>query len=118
MKKGNKAIYFLLAFIFTFGSAGNIFAENASAKDDFYEYINGEKIKNSSLKEGEFLQSTFTIAKDELNERISEIIKECTENGYELPTDPDKRKIAVFLNNFNDTEERNDAGTLPLFKDG
>ena len=41
MKNGNKAISFLLAVIFTFGSAGNIFAENVSAKDDFYEYING-----------------------------------------------------------------------------
>ncbi|SHJ06517.1 putative endopeptidase [Aquimarina spongiae] len=128
-----KNVYFLVAFAIAFVSCKNetkqeeevakvekipgIVLENmdttVNPKDDFYNYVNGNWMKNTEIPEDRTRWGGFGVLRKKTDDDVLGIIKEAKESGkYAAGTD--QNKAILIFEAIMDTVARDKAGIEPL----
>lgn len=86
---------------------------SVSPKDDFYNYVNGNWVKNTKIPDDETRWGGFGVLRKDTREDVLEILKTSKELGkYEEGSDQ-KKALLIFESEL-DTIARNEAGIQPL----
>jgi putative endopeptidase len=86
---------------------------SVSPKDDFYNYVNGNWVKNTKIPDDETRWGGFGVLRKDTREDVLEILKTSKELGkYEEGSDQ-KKALLIFESEL-DTVARNEAGIKPL----
>lgn len=102
MKRLKKILLVLLILILT----GCSISSN-KLTEDYYTYINKDKIKNYVLEENEYTKSTFTEIQDKVDEQVDLVL----ENQINSSTNPN---ISILYNQLIDINTRNNNGLSTL----
>lgn len=130
-----KNVYFLAAFTFIFVSCKNetkktdsepvaqvekipgIVLENmdttVSPKDDFYNYVNGNWMKNTTIPDDRTSWGGFGVLRKSTDQNVLEILANAKESG-KYSADTDQAKALAIFDTKLDTIARNKAGITPL----
>ena len=104
--KYKKYFLILLVLFLTSSCASN----KNNLKDDYYDYINKNIINVTKIEENEVGWSTFTIAQDKVDKKVSNMIQNIVSN----PSNSKENKISSLYNLLIDTNTRNRNGITPL----
>ncbi|NND88640.1 MAG: M13 family peptidase, partial [Flavobacteriaceae bacterium] len=86
---------------------------NVSPKDDFYNYVNGNWMKNTEIPDDQVRWGGFNVLRKSTDADVLEILRNAKESGdYAAGTDQAKA-LALFATEL-DTVARNEAGITPL----
>lgn len=132
-----KNVYFLAAFIFAFVSCKNetkksdsesevvaevekipgIVLENmdttVSPKDDFYNYVNGNWMKNTKIPDDRTSWGGFGVLRKSTDQDVLDILAKAKKSG-KYGEDTDQAKALAIFDTKLDTVARNEAGIKPL----
>ena len=128
-----KNVYFLVALALAFASCKNdakqeeevakvekipgIVLENmdtaVNPKDDFYNYVNGNWMKNTEIPEDRTRWGGFGVLRKKTDDDVLGIIKEAKESG-KYATGTDQNKAILIFEAIMDTVARDKAGVEPL----
>ncbi len=132
-----KNVYFLTAFIFAFVSCKNetkksdsesevvaevekipgIVLENmdttVSPKDDFYNYVNGNWMKNTKIPDDRTSWGGFGVLRKSTDQDVLDILAKAKKSG-KYGEDTDQAKALAIFDTKLDTVARNEAGIKPL----
>lgn len=103
MKKTKYLIIITLIFLIS----GCLKNNELNLKDDYYDYINKDLLKEEKLKEGEYTWSTFTEAQDKVDKETDEIIQKLINNNT-------NSNLNIIYNQLLDTKTRNTANLSSL----
>lgn len=105
MKKTKYIILLLILILTTSCTEENL-------KDDYYDYINKDIMKENSIKDNETGWSVFSKIQDEVDNKVSNIITNITSS----PKNNKEIKISNFNKLITDTNTRNNYNIKPLQK--
>ncbi len=128
-----KNVYFLAAFAFAFVSCKKETKENTdvaevekipgivlenmdtnvSPKDDFYNYVNGNWMKNTEIPADRTRWGGFGVLRKSTDADVLEILAKAKESGKYGPETDQAKALAIFDTKL-DTVARNEAGLKPL----
>ena len=86
---------------------------SVSPKDDFYNYVNGNWVKNNTIPDDEATWGGFGVLRKTTRQDVLEIIKNSKANGTYADGTDQKKAILLFESEL-DTVARNNAGITPL----
>ena len=84
-----------------------------SAKDDFYNFVNGTWVKETEIPGDRSSWGGFSVLRDATNEGVLELIAEAQESGKYGPDTDEYKALAIFQTKL-DTVARDAAGLTPL----
>lgn len=83
--------------------------------DDFFAYVNGNWVENTTIPSDKSRFGSFTILRDAAQDDVMAIIKSSAEGDFEKGTD--EQKVGDFYQSYMDMETRNALGIKPLNDD-
>lgn len=86
--------------------------KNVSPKDDFYNFVNGNWMKSTTIPDDETRWGGFGVLRKTTRNDVLEILNTSKELGYEEGTDQ-KKALLIFTSEL-DTIARNQAGIKPI----
>jgi putative endopeptidase len=86
---------------------------NVRPQDDFFRYSQGKWLKDVEIPADRSSWGTFLIARDKVEQQVSDIINEVTQ-GKSSASGPDARKVADFYASFLDEPRRETLRLTPL----
>ncbi|MDO4711834.1 MAG: M13 family metallopeptidase N-terminal domain-containing protein, partial [Peptostreptococcaceae bacterium] len=98
----------------TTSSVPNQVSEQATARSDFYEYINAQWLKDAKIPEDRASISNFTIANDQVEASIKKMIADLNKNYDQLAEGSDEKKLVDFYNVALDFKTRDALGFKPV----
>ncbi len=84
-----------------------------SPKNDFYNYVNGTWLKNTSIPEDQTRWGGFGVLRKSTDKDVLEILAKAKESGKYAPDTDQAKALAIFETKL-DTNARNAAGITPL----
>ena len=82
-------------------------------KDDFYNYVNGNWMKNTKIPKDISLWGGFSVLRKSTDKDVLEIIAKAKKNGN-YASDTDQAKVLFLFDSKLDLDTRNTAGITPL----
>ena len=82
-------------------------------KDDFYNYVNGNWMKNIKIPKDMSLWGGFSVLRKSTDKNVLEIIAKAKKNGN-YASDTDQAKVLFLFDSKLDLDTRNTAGITPL----
>lgn len=104
-----KNLKYILIIILIFLLGGCFQNKELNLKDDYYDYINKDLLKEEKIKEGEYTWSTFSDAQDKVDKETDEIITKLISNNA-------NSNLNIIYNQLLDTTTRNNNGLSSLKK--
>jgi putative endopeptidase len=86
---------------------------NVSPKDDFYNYVNGNWMKNTEIPDDQVRWGGFNVLRKSTDADVLEILKNAKESGDYAAGSDQAKALALFATEL-DTVARNEAGIAPL----
>lgn len=84
-----------------------------SPKQDFYNYVNGNWMKNTEIPDDQVRWGGFGVLRKSTNANVLKILMDAKENGKYAAGSDQAKALAIFASEL-DTVARNDAGVEPL----
>lgn len=84
----------------------------ADPTEDFYQYANGQWLKDNPVPDDKSRYSTFNVVDDKINSRLRLILMDVAQEEHEDGSND--QILADFYKSFMDTINRNDTGMKPL----
>lgn len=100
-------IKYLIIIAIIFLISGCSQTEELNLKDDYYDYINKDLLKEEKIKEGKYTWSTFSTAQEKVDDQTDEIIKKLISNN-------ENSNIGIIYQQLLDTETRNNSNLSNL----
>ena len=109
------ALMMLVLPIGTFtGATKRAHAAKATAKTDFYEYVNRDWFKKNKLKPDEASVNNFSILRKQTEKNIKKILKNLDKNYDKLQEGSDEKKLIDFYREAKDFKTRDQLGFKPV----
>ncbi len=96
------------------GTSKTAYAAKATAKTDFYEYLNKDWFKKNKLKSDEASVNNFSILRKQTEKNIKKILENLEKNYDSLKEGSDEKKLIDFYREAKDFKTRDQMGFKPV----